>query len=249
MDNVAIEFDRVSKHYPMYHDIKGGIKHVIFNLPKTIKSFFGGKFTALEDISFQIKKGETFGIIGRNGAGKSTTLGLMARVMRPSKGKVTITGRIGPLLELGMGFQMELNGRDNILLNGILLGMTKRYIMGRIEEIIEFSGIREFIDQPLRTYSTGMVARLGFSVVAHLDPDILLIDEVLAVGDIAFQEKCIAKIQGFKKSGVTIVFVSHAMTHVSQICDRVALIDNHKLAKIGTPDEVIAAYQNSMAKA
>jgi len=241
----VIIFDNVSKSYPLYHHITGGIKNFLFHPLKAVHTMKNSRFEALRDISFEVYKGETLGIIGRNGAGKSTTLGLIAGVLKPSKGKVTVNGRISPLLELGAGFHPELTGRENIVLNGILMGLTRAEILRKMDEIIEFSELKDFIDQPIRVYSSGMLARLGFSVVAHLDPEILLIDEVLAVGDMEFQKKCIKKMLGFKKSGVTMVFVSHSMQDVNRICDRVMWVENHSVKILGMPEVVVAKYSKS----
>jgi lipopolysaccharide transport system ATP-binding protein len=232
----------VRKSYPLYHHITGGFKNFLLNLPEALKSFRQKRFTALQDISFEINRGETVGIIGRNGAGKSTLLGLMAGVLKPSRGTIAINGRVAPLLELGGGFHPELTGKENIILNGILLGMTRKEVVRKIDDIIEFSGLAEFIEQPIRTYSSGMLARLGFSVITHLDPEILLIDEILAVGDLDFQKKCISRMLDFKKRGVTMVFVSHAMEDVPMICDRVLWIENHGIKREGTPGDVISEY-------
>ena len=245
MSELMIVFDRVSKSYPLYHHITGGFKNFLFNLPKAVSSIKNSSFEALRNISLEVYKGETFGIIGRNGAGKSTTLGLIAGVLKPSKGKIIVKGRVSSLLELGAGFHPELTGRENIILNGVLMGLTRAEVLRKMDEIIEFSELGEFIEQPIRTYSSGMLARLGFSVVAHLDPEILLIDEVLAVGDMEFQKKCIDKMMGFKKSGVTIVFVSHSMTDVERICDRVAWIENHTVKTVGEPKITIESYSRS----
>ena len=242
MTEPIIIFDNVSKSYPLYHHLTGGIKNFLFNFPKEIRSLKSSRFEALCEISFKVYKGETFGIIGGNGAGKSTTLGLIAGVLKPSKGKVIVKGRIAPLLELGAGFHAELTGRENIMLNGVLLGLCRAELSKKMEEIIEFSELEYFIDQPIRIYSSGMVARLGFSVIASLDPEILLIDELLAVGDMAFQIKCLDKMKEFKKNGVTIVFVSHSMRDVERICDRVAWIDDHRIKRLGEAKEVIANY-------
>ncbi len=195
MSEPVIIFDNVSKSYPLYHHITGGIKNFLFNLPKAVSSIKNSRYEVLRGIFFEVFKGETFAIIGRNGAGKSTILGLIAGVLIPSKGRVTVRGKISPLLELGGGFHPELTGRENIMLNGVLLGLTRLEVRKKMEEIIEFSELREFINQPIRTYSSGMLARLGFSVVSSLDPEILLIDEILAVGDMEFQKKCLVKIQ------------------------------------------------------
>jgi lipopolysaccharide transport system ATP-binding protein len=244
MSDPVIIFSNVSKSYPLYHHITAGIKNFLFHLPKAVSQMKNSRFQALKDISFEVYKGETFGIIGRNGAGKSTTLGLIAGVLKPSKGKVSVKGRISPLLELGAGFHPELTGRENIMLNGVLMGLTRAEVLRKMDEIIEFSELREFIEQPIRTYSSGMLARLGFSVVASLDPEILLIDEVLAVGDLNFHRKCLDKMSSFKKRSVTMVFVSHSMTDVERICDRVAWIENHTIKMLGDPKNVIASYIN-----
>ncbi|MCF6290141.1 MAG: ABC transporter ATP-binding protein [Desulfobacterales bacterium] len=205
-------------------------------------------FVALRDFSFSVHKGETFGIIGKNGSGKSTTLGLIAGVLKQSGGSIRINGRVSPLLELGAGFHPELTGRDNIILNGILLGMTRRQVEERLDDIIEFSEMREFILRPLKTYSSGMVARLGFSVVVHLDPEILLIDEVLAVGDEEFQDKCQLKMEEFRSKGITIVFVSHDLDDVERICDRVLFLDEGHSKVIGPPVEVVAEYRKQVKR-
>jgi lipopolysaccharide transport system ATP-binding protein len=242
MSKPVIVFDDVSKSYPFYHHITGGIKNFLFHLPKTLKLIKNSRFEALRDVSFEVNQGEAFGIIGRNGAGKSTALGLIAGVLKPSRGKVIVKGRISPLLELGAGFHPELTGRENIILNGVLLGLTRSEVLKKMADIIEFSEIGDFIDQPIRVYSSGMIARLGFSVVSSLDPEILLIDEVLAVGDIEFQKKCLDKMMEFKKSGVTIVFVSHSMVDIERICDRVMWIESHTIKMVGEPKVVVAGY-------
>ncbi len=194
-------------------------------------------------MSFEVRAGECLGVIGPNGAGKSTTLGLIAGVLRPTSGVVETRGRICPLLELGAGFHNELNGRENIVLNGILLGLTRREVVERVDEIIAFSELDQFIDSPLRTYSSGMIARLGFSVAVHLDPSILLVDEVLAVGDEHFQQKCLRRMQQFRECNTTMVFVSHDMPNVAKISDRVILIDGGRILDIGEPARVIESYR------
>lgn len=241
----VISLRNVTKTYPYYGYITAGFKTFLFNLPKAIKQT-RKRFTALEDISFEVYRGECIGVIGRNGAGKSTLLGLIAGVLKPDKGEIVVRGRISPLLELGAGFHPELTGRENIILNGVLLGMTKKEVLQKMEEIIEFSELGDFIDQPLRTYSSGMVARLGFSVVAHLDPDILLVDEILAVGDLNFQRKCMKKIESFRKNSVTIVIVSHSTEQIKRLCDRVLWIENHKVSAIGNPEEICRMYEESL---
>lgn len=242
MRGAIIVFDHVRKSYPLYHHITGGLKNLLFNFPSAVNAIRNSRYEALKDVSFEVKRGEALGIIGRNGAGKSTILGLIAGVLRPTEGRVIVTGRASALLDLGAGFHPELTGRENIMLNGIILGLTKAKVLKKLDEIIEFSELSEFIDQPIRVYSSGMLARLGFSVVAHLDPDILLIDEILAVGDLEFQKKCIDKMMGFKKSGVTIIFVSHSMPDVKGICDRVMWIENRTVKMLGKPEEIVGAY-------
>ncbi|MGQ9571483.1 MAG: ABC transporter ATP-binding protein [Thermodesulfovibrionales bacterium] len=242
MSEPVIILDRVCKSYPMYYHVTGGIKNFLFHLPSAVKQIRNSRYEALRDISFEVYKGETFGIIGKNGEGKSTMLGLIAGVLKPTKGNIIVKGKTSPLLELGSGFHPELTGRENIILNGVLLGLTRTEVLRKLNEIVEFSELGDFIDQPIRVYSRGMLARLGFSVVSSLDPEILLIDEILAVGDKDFQKKCIERMMNFKKSGVTMVFVSHSMENVKKICDRVALIEKHSIKKIGDPNTVIADY-------
>lgn len=246
MSGPAIVFDRVYKSYPIYHHITGGVKTFLFHLPKALKSFRQSRYEALRDISFEVREGENLGIIGRNGAGKSTTLGLIAGVLRPSRGSITVNGRVSPLLELGGGFHPELTGRENIVLNGVLLGMRRKEVTGKMGDIIAFSELGPFIDQPIRTYSSGMLARLGFSVIAYLEPEILLIDEILSVGDKDFQKKCLEKMMGFKKSGVTIVFVSHSMKDIEMICDRAIWIEDHSIRMTGAAAEVARSYTESL---
>jgi lipopolysaccharide transport system ATP-binding protein len=242
MSEPIIAFEHVGKSYPQYHHITGGIKRFLFNLPEAIRQFKQSRYEALNDVSFAVQRGEVFGIIGRNGAGKSTTLGLIAGVLRPTTGHVQIRGRISPLLELGAGFNQELSGRENIFLCGVLMGLTRQEVAARLNDIIAFSELGDFIDQPIRIYSSGMLARLGFSVVSSLDPEILLIDEILAVGDIAFQKKCMDRMLDFKKRGVTMVFVSHSLKSTQEICDRLMWIENHTVRMIGDPQTVADAY-------
>ena len=244
MTKAIIQCTDVRKDFPIYHHFTGGIKNFLFHFPTAIKEMRKSRFTALKNINFEVSAGETVGIIGKNGAGNSTILGLLAGVIKPSSGQVTINGRIAPLLELGAGFHTELSGRENILLNGILLGMLKREVEEKIDSIIEFSELEEFINQPIRTYSSGMLARLGFSVAVHCEPDILLLDEVLSVGDQDFQKKCIEKILGFKRSGKTIVFVSHSAKQIEQICDRLIWIDHGQIHSAGETKTIISDYLN-----
>lgn len=242
MTEPVISFYNVSKSYPFYRNLQG-IKNIAFNPQRSLAFLRKERFEALRDISFDVYQGESFGIIGKNGAGKSTTLGMIAGFLKPSRGTVIVRGRVSPLLSLGAGFHMELSGRDNIVLNGVLMGLTKRQILMKMDEIIQFSEIEPgFIDSPIRVYSKGMLMRLGFSVVAHLDPEILLIDEVLGVGDIKFQKKCQDKLLSFKESGVTIVLVTHSIGSVAKICTRAMWIDNHTVRMIGDPTEIAESY-------
>lgn len=244
---VVIEFCNVTKEYPLYHHIGSGIKDLLFHPKRAMSLLKGRKYLAIENISFTVNKGESVALIGRNGAGKSTSLGLVAGVLKPSKGEVKVTGRVASMLELGGGFHPELTGRENIILNATLLGLRRSEVYKKLDKIIEFSELGSFIDEPIRVYSSGMLAKLGFSVISQVDPDVLIIDEVLAVGDIAFQRKCINTIRAFKEKGVTILFVSHSMTDVKKVCDKVIWVENHRLKAIGDADSVIGEYVASMA--
>ncbi len=197
---------------------------------------------ALRDVSFEIKTGEVVGIIGRNGAGKSTLLKILSRITEPTEGQVTIYGRVGSLLEVGTGFHPELTGRENIYLNGAILGMKRAEIARQFDEIVDFAEIEKFLDTPVKHYSNGMYMRLAFSVAAHLEPEILLIDEVLAVGDAAFQKKCLGKMGNVSKEGKTVLFVSHNMGAIKALCRWALLLDNGRVATIGSPAEVIKHY-------
>ncbi len=238
---IRVKFENVTKYYTLLNT--GGIKHFILNFFKEYKKIKSNRFLALENISFEVKDKDVVGIIGKNGAGKSTTLGLIAGVLKPTSGRVEVNGRIAPLLELGAGFHPDLTGRENVILNGILLGMTKKEILSKLDSIIEFSELGEFIDQPIRIYSSGMLSRLGFSVAVHTNPDILLIDEVLSVGDFKFQEKSKNKIYEFKEKGKTIIFVSHDIGMVEELCDKVILIHEHKLLYQGDVKKGVELYE------
>src|SRR5262245_52239625 len=202
------------------------------------------EFWALKDVSFEVKPGEALGIIGPNGAGKSTSLKLLTKIMRPTKGACSIKGRVGALIEVAAGFHPDLTGRENIYLQGAIMGMSRADITRKLDAIIEFSGISDFIETPVKRYSSGMNARLGFSIAANLEPDVLVIDEVLAVGDMAFQQRCIERMQEFRRSGVAIVFVSHNLQAVSSLCQKAVFLAGNIKAE-GTPDDVIHAYVTS----
>ena len=238
---IRVEFRDVTKYYTLLNT--GGIKTFLFNLFSNIKKIKESRVLALKNINFKVDDGDVVGIIGKNGAGKSTTLGLIAKVLEPSSGEVIVNGKVAPLLELGAGFHPDLSGKENIILNGILLGMRKKEILAKLDSIIEFSEIGDFIDQPIRIYSSGMLSRLGFSVAVHTNPDILLIDEVLSVGDYKFQQKSKNKIYEFKKLGKTIIFVSHDIGVIKELCSKVIVIDNHKVIYDGSIEKGVEIYE------
>jgi ABC-type polysaccharide/polyol phosphate transport system ATPase subunit len=206
------------------------------------------EFWALQDLSFDVKAGECFGVIGHNGAGKSTALKILSRIMKPTKGRMTVNGRLSALIEVSAGFHQDLTGRENIFLNGTILGMSKREIQSKLDQIIDFSGIGDFIDTPVKRYSSGMFARLGFAVAAHVDPDVLIVDEVLSVGDSAFQQKCIERMREVLRGGAAVLFVSHNLKVVAEFCDRCLLLEKGRTVKLGKPQEVISAYLQKPVK-
>lgn len=199
-------------------------------------------FWALKDVSFDVEQGEVIGIIGKNGAGKSTLLKVLSKITQPTEGRIEINGRVASLLEVGTGFHPELTGRENIYLNGTLLGMTRKEVSEKLEEIVEFSGVKKFIDTPVKHYSSGMYVRLAFSVAAHLEPEILIIDEVLAVGDAEFQKKCLGKMKDVAGQGRTVIFVSHDLAAVENLCEKVILLKDGEMAAIGKTKEMIDLY-------
>lgn len=237
--DTVIKFDHVTKQFDkLNHKTFKEFIPALFKGEKTKESF-----TALNDISFEIKKGETVGIIGPNGSGKSTILKLIAGVMSSTTGKVSVHGNISPLIELGAGFHPELTGRENIFLNGSILGLSQKAIAANLNSIIEFAELSEFVDQPVKHYSSGMYMRLAFAVAVHTHPEILLVDEILAVGDTAFQNKCFKKMEEFQKSkDVTIIFVSHNLKQVEEFCSRVIYLNNHQIQFEGTPKKGIQIY-------
>ena len=200
---------------------------------------------ALHDVSVQIGRGEVVGIVGRNGAGKTTLLKILSRITRPTSGKARLIGRVGSLLEVGTGFHPELTGRDNIYLNGAILGMARAEIRRKFDDIVDFSGVSKFIDTPVKRYSSGMYVRLAFAVAAHLEPEILMVDEVLAVGEAAFQRQCLGKMRDISRSGRTILFVSHNMPAITRLCERALLLAEGKLIDDGPPDRIVARYLSS----
>jgi ABC-type polysaccharide/polyol phosphate transport system ATPase subunit len=208
-----------------------------------------GTFAAVRNVSFTVPKGTTYGIIGRNGSGKSTMLKLVAGITKPTEGAVTVNGRLSALIELGAGFHPEISGRENVFINGIMLGLSKREIARRFDEIVEFAGLQDFIDAPVKTYSSGMYVRLGFAVAINVDPDVLLVDEVLAVGDEAFTHKCLDKFAEFRRRGKTILLVTHSLNLVEKFCDDVLWLDRGSVRGAGDPRRVVSEYISDVAKA
>ncbi|MCX6622774.1 MAG: ABC transporter ATP-binding protein [Acidobacteria bacterium] len=240
----VVEFQDVSKSYPIYTSPGDRLKELA-----TLNRYsFHTNFWALRDISFHIKRGETFCIIGENGSGKSTLLQLIAGILHPSSGNVSVKGRVAALLELGAGFNPEFSGRDNIYLNGAILGLSSKDIDARYQQIEAFAEIGDFINRPVKTYSSGMVVRLAFSVAIHVDPEILLVDEALAVGDIYFRQRCMRKVHELRSRGVTILFVSHAIGDVKQVGDRTMWLDKGRIRDIGETDPVVSKYLAAMVQ-
>jgi ABC-type polysaccharide/polyol phosphate transport system ATPase subunit len=237
----AIEVINVSKTFHRLHreaSIKSAaLKWARFQFPRR------EDFTALRDLSFSVPQGQTVGVVGSNGSGKSTLLSLLARIYKPTQGRIEVRGRVATLLELGAGFNPEFTGRENIYLNGVILGFSRAALDERLASIVEFANVGEYIDSPVKHYSSGMITRLGFSIAVNVEPDVLLVDEVLAVGDAKFQEKCFAKIEEFKNRGVTIFFVSHDMNAMRRVADRVLWIDSHVLREDGAPQQILPRYE------
>jgi len=247
---VAIEVDHVTRIYQKYSArhrfktfksalLKGDLFHAL--KPDEL-------VTALDNVSFKVDKGMTFGVIGENGSGKSTLLKIIAGITKPTSGKVVVKGKVSALIELGAGFHPEISGRENIYINGIMLGLSKKEIQEKFDEIVRFAELEEFIDAPVKTYSSGMYMRLGFSIAINVNPDILLVDEVLAVGDASFVPKCLDRIDDFRRRQKTILFVSHDLATVERICDRVAWLKNGRIMTIGDPKRVIDAYLQDVAE-
>jgi len=265
MTDIAIKIENLSKRYriglkdEMQDSLIGKVGSIIkspfsnFNRLKNLSNFKNGTdeedvIWALKDVSFEVKRGEVLGVIGANGAGKSTLLKILAQITQPTFGRIELNGRVASLLEVGSGFHPDLTGRENIYLNGTILGMTKKEIDNKFDEIVAFSGVEKFIDTPVKRYSSGMVVRLAFSVAAHLNPDILLIDEVLAVGDADFQEKCIDKMGNISGEGRTVLMVSHRLGVLPNICEKSILISNGKIQEYGNTYDVVRIYRNKSFK-
>lgn len=237
----AINFDHVSKRYRVYRESENGDAES--RLRRLLRAGSTKDFWAVNDVSFTVARGEALGIIGHNGAGKSTILKLLYNITRPTRGEIIIDGKLSALIEVASGFHPDLTGRENVYLNGSLLGMRRAEITRKLPSIVDFAGVAPFIDMPVKRYSSGMYLRLGFAIAAHLEADILLLDEVLAVGDANFQAKCINRVTELKKAGKTIVFVSHNLSAVESLCDRALLLDHGRVVTSGPPKNVIAEYE------
>lgn len=240
----AITISNLSKSYLIGKKKDSSLRQTLTGILKK-KESSTESFFALENVSFEINEGDVIGIIGKNGAGKSTLLKILSKITQPTKGRIEINGRVASLLEVGTGFHPELTGRENIYLNGTLLGMSRKEVSDKLDEIIEFSGVKKFIDTPVKHYSSGMYVRLAFSVAAHLEPEILIIDEVLAVGDAEFQKKCLGKMKDVAGEGRTVIFVSHDLAAVRKLCTKGILLEHGKIVKQGEISEVIQAYIKS----
>src|SRR5579863_388767 len=240
----AVRFENVSKSYSIYESPGDRLKELAtFN-----RMEFHRNFWALHEVSFEIQRGETFCVIGENGSGKSTLLQLVAGILQPSSGTVEVNGRVSALLELGAGFNPEFTGRDNVYLNGAILGLSTREVTARYKHIEEFAEIGDFINRPVKTYSSGMVVRLAFAVAINVDPEILLVDEALAVGDLYFRQRCMRKVHELRARGITIVFVSHAIADVKAIGDRALWLEHGRAIAFGDTDTVVSGYLAAMAR-
>ena len=237
----VIRLENVTQRFRVIHERPDTVRELFSKIFRHSSSYHD--FEAVKNVSFDIPHGQAVGIIGRNGSGKSTLLKIIAGVYRPSKGTVTVNGTLAPLIELGAGFHHELTGRENILLNGLLMGYSKRDMLERQQAIIDFADVGEFIDAPVKQYSSGMYMRLAFAVAIEVDPQILVLDEILAVGDMGFQQKCFQRIRRFRESGKTILLVTHSMAVVEEHCDRAILIDHGNIIVDGRADEAIATYR------
>jgi ABC-type polysaccharide/polyol phosphate transport system ATPase subunit len=249
---IAVRIKQVSKKFRR-GELHGSLRDFVPNLVsgfvrKGTDALRAEEFWALRDIDLEIEEGEAFGIIGDNGAGKSTLLKLLSRVISPTRGFIQVKGRLSALIEIGAGFHPDLTGRENVYLNGAILGMSRAEITAKLDEIVSFAGIQEFIETPVKRYSSGMYARLGFAVAAHVNPEVLVVDEALSVGDWSFQRKCETRMKSLVSSGATVVFVSHNLGAVSSLCARCALLDRGTLLKIGQTEEVVEAYLNGQMR-
>lgn len=264
MSHIAIRAERVGKSYILGHNtaaadgnnsLREALTNGVRNFARKTRDTLAGRpvvqgdkveeFWALKDVSFEIRQGDRVGLIGRNGAGKSTLLKLLSRISEPTTGSISINGRVASLLEVGTGFHPELTGRENVFLNGAILGMSKAEIAKKFDEIVDFAGVERFLDTPVKRYSSGMYVRLAFAVAAHLEPEILIVDEVLAVGDAQFQKKCMGKMESVGREGRTVIFVSHSMPSITSLCDRAILLESGQVILDGTPSAAILKYYKS----
>lgn len=242
-NNVIIKVDHVSMKFNLASEKFDNIKEYFIKTMKRQVSY--NEFWALQDVSFEVERGDSIGLIGLNGSGKSTMLKTIAGVLKPTKGKVTVNGTIAPLIELGAGFDMDLSAHENIFLNGAILGYDRKQMEGFYEDIVEFSELRDFMNVPIKNFSSGMVSRLAFSIATIGTPDILIVDEVLSVGDFRFQQKCQDRIQKMRDSGTTILFVSHSIAQVKEVCDKVVWLEKGHLKMQGKSEEICDIYENA----
>ena len=239
--SVVISIENVTQRFRVIHERPDSVRELFAKFFR--KQVRYSEFEAVNNVSFSVRSGEMIGIIGRNGSGKSTLLKVIAGIYKPTTGRVNVRGAIAPLIELGAGMHGELTGRENILLNGLLMGYSKQQMLKREQKIIEFAEIGDFIDVPTKQYSTGMYMRLAFSVATEVDPDILIIDEILAVGDMSFQQKCFERLKQFRRAGKTIVLVTHVMNQIAENCDRAILLDKGRVVTEGVPEQVVNLYK------
>lgn len=242
MTDSAVSVSDVSKMFRLYHERNQSLKSAVMRRRISVHE----DFWALKDVSFEVPRGSTFGLIGSNGSGKSTLLKCLAKIFFPEKGTITANGKVAAMLEVGSGFHPELSGRENVFLNGSILGMSRKEVSSKFDDIVQFSGVEQFIDQPVKNYSSGMYVRLGFAVAINVDPDILVVDEVLAVGDAEFQKKCQDKFADFRQRGKTVILVSHSMDTVKDMCDSAAWLKDGTLRAVGPADETVNAYMDSL---
>lgn len=242
MSSAVIKVENVSMRFHMYEDKIMSIKEFVTRTLRGSIQYFD--FTALDNVSFEVEKGETLGLIGHNGAGKSTMLKLISGILKPSEGSITVSGNVAPMLELGSGFDFDLTGRENVFLNGAILGYSEEFLKSKFDEIVDFSELGPFIESPIRNYSSGMLARLAFSIASMIVPEILIVDEILAVGDADFQAKSRRRMLDLMSGGTTVLFVSHSLAQIREMCRRVVWLEHGRVQMIGPSGEVCDAYEN-----
>lgn len=235
----AIIVEGVSKKFRLFHERNQTLKSAVMRGRRVVAD----DFWALRDVSFEVPRGQTLGLVGRNGSGKSTLLKTLARIYQPDEGRIVLNGRVSSMLEVGSGFHPELSGRENIFLNGSILGLTRKQVTARFDEIVDFSGVEAYIDQPVKNYSSGMYVRLGFAVAVHTEPDILMVDEILSVGDGAFRKKSRQKFLEFTGQGRTVILVSHSLSQIRSMCQQTAWLHDGRLRALGPTDQVVDAYE------